>query len=77
MIHIGKEIEKEIERQGLSKICFAAKLGCERSNVYKIFARQSLDSALLLRISCILNHDFFVLYRDLLATNSDVDDFFD
>lgn len=41
---------------------FAAKLSCDRTNVYKIFARPSIDTQLLFRISVILNRNFFAEY---------------
>lgn len=41
---------------------FARLLKCDRTNVYDIFTRQSIDTSLLMRISCILNHNFFADY---------------
>lgn len=41
---------------------FANELHCKRTNVYDIFNRQTVDTELLVRISRILEHDFF---RDL------------
>lgn len=62
MIHIGKLIEEELHRQERSPSWFAKKLYCDRTNVYSIFKRASIDTELLLRISIILNHDFFSYY---------------
>ena len=62
MIHIGELIEKELHRQERSVTWFANKLYCDRSNVYSIFKRQSIDTDLLLRISLILNYNFFIHY---------------
>lgn len=39
----------------------------ERTNVYNIFKRQSIDTETLLRISQILNHDFFSYYRQQIG----------
>ena len=61
-IHIGKQIKAELERQGRKTQWFANQLCFERTNVYNIFRRQSLDTDLLLRISQILQYDFFALY---------------
>ena len=66
MIHIGKEIEKELNRQGISKVEFGIKICCQRANVYKILNRANIDSVMLLRISIVLNRDFFALYREEL-----------
>lgn len=62
MIHIGTLIEAELRRQERSVSWFARKLCCERSNVYSIFHRKSIDTDMLLRISKILNRNFFEEY---------------
>lgn len=62
MIHIGKIIEEEFYRQGRSVSWFAEQLYCDRSNVYNIFKRESIDTSLLSKISQTLNHDFFSYY---------------
>lgn len=62
MIHIGQLIETELHRQERSVTWFANKLYCDRTNVYSIFKRKSIDTELLLRISCILNYNFFNYY---------------
>lgn len=64
MIHIGKLIENELHRQERTVAWFARNLYCERTNVYHIFKRRSLDTELLLRISHLLQHDFFKYYSD-------------
>ena len=63
MVHIGKLIEKELRRQERSVTWFANKLCYERTNVYSIFKRQSIDTELLVRISRILNHNFLNYYN--------------
>ena len=62
MIHIGKLIEEELHRQERSVTWFANKLYCDRTNTYKIFKRQSIDTELLLRISQVLHVNFFEYY---------------
>lgn len=64
MIHIGQIIEAELHRQERSVTWFANKLYCDRTNIYKIFKRGSIDSDLLLRISNILSHNFFNYYLE-------------
>lgn len=59
MIHIGHIIEDELRAQERSVSWFARKLCCDRSNVYKLFTKHSIDAELLLRISFILNYNFF------------------
>ncbi|MBQ8100602.1 MAG: XRE family transcriptional regulator [Paludibacteraceae bacterium] len=58
-IHIGHIIQTELRRQGRSVTWFARQIPCDRTNVYDIFRRDNIDIRLLLRISRILNHDFF------------------
>ena len=38
---------------------FAGQLNCHRSNVYDIFNRNTIDCELLLKVSRVLNHNFF------------------
>lgn len=58
-MHIGRRIQQVLADQGRSVTWFAAQLCYTRPHVYKIFARQSCDTQLLVRISRILGHDFF------------------
>lgn len=62
MIHIGSLIEKKLREQGRTVTWFATALHCDRTNVYKIFQKSSIDSSMLYRISCILGYDFFSEY---------------
>lgn len=64
MVHIGQLIEAELHRQERSVIWLARKLYCDRTNVYSIFKRQSIDTDLLMRICHILGYDFFSCYSD-------------
>ena len=73
MIHIGQIIEKVIHNQERSITWFSKKLYCDRTNVYSIFKRQSIDTELLLRISKILNHNFFDYYIEEFTNNHDED----
>ena len=50
-IHIGSLIKEKMEERGLSVSDFAHALHYERTNIYKIFKRSSIDVDLLLRIS--------------------------
>ena len=66
-IHIGNEIHEELSRQHCSVQRLARQLGCNRTNIYNIFERESISTDLLLRISVALNKDFFALYSNQLA----------
>ena len=61
-IHIGKEIEAELRRQGRGVTWLAQRLHCDRTNVYKIFRHEGIDTILLQRIGTVLNRNFFKLY---------------
>ncbi|MBR5171037.1 MAG: XRE family transcriptional regulator [Muribaculaceae bacterium] len=61
-IHIGKEIHDELLRQSQSVQWLSQQLGCNRTNIYNIFIRESISTDLLLKISIALNKDFFNLY---------------
>lgn len=72
MVHIGEIIKAELSRQERSISWFARKLYCDRSNVYDIFKRKSIDTDLLMRILIILNHNFFSYYESLYENNKGV-----
>ncbi|MCM1138687.1 MAG: XRE family transcriptional regulator [Duncaniella sp.] len=67
---IGNIIKDELERQERSVTWFARKLSCDRSNIYRLFQKHSIDTALLARISVILNRDFFRDLSDNLPFNN-------
>lgn len=69
MVNIGKHIREELERQERSISWMARKLGCDRSSVYRILDRNSIDTVLLMRISVILKYDFFEVLSDELRSD--------
>lgn len=62
--YIGDLIKEELEKQERTVSWFARKLSCDRSNVYRLFQKESIDSGLLVRISIVLNRDFFSYFSD-------------
>ena len=60
MESIGTMIKEELERQERTVSWLARKLNCDRSNVYRLFQKHSIDTVLLQRLSVILNRDFFL-----------------
>lgn len=70
MIHIGQCIREQLEKQGKSTVWLARELGCHRTNLYKIYERPSIDASVLLRISRIMQFDFFRYYSDELKSLS-------
>lgn len=61
-LHIGNEIRYELLRQERSVAWLARQLGYDRSNFYRVLRAPSIDTLLLLRISRLLQRDFFALY---------------
>ena len=65
-IHIGNEIHNELLRQGHSVLWLSEQLGCNRTNIYNIFMRDSISTDLLMKISNALGRDFFSLFYEQL-----------
>lgn len=61
---IGQLIKEELTAQERSVLWFARKLCIDRSNVYRLFQKNSIDTSLLTRISLVLNKDFFLMLSD-------------
>ena len=57
--HIGELIKEVVTRKGVKASWIAEQLGCHRNNVYLIFSRSWIDTETLMKLSRILNHDFF------------------
>ena len=57
-IHIGQMIKAVFDESGMTISEFARQIYLERSTVYGIFERPSIDSLLLARISLVLKHNF-------------------
>ncbi|MBR0024275.1 MAG: XRE family transcriptional regulator [Muribaculaceae bacterium] len=64
MINIGQAIKDELIHQERTAGWLACKLGCNRQFVYRLLMKNSIDSSLLLRISIILNRNFFKEYSE-------------
>ncbi len=70
MVNIGQNIKEELQRQERTVSWLARKLNCTRTAVYRIFDKNSIDTALLTQISQILHHNFFQeLFEDLEKNN--------
>lgn len=70
MIYIGEEIHKELNAQRRSAAWLAEQLYCDRTNVYRIFKMHNLNCELLMRISKVLDRDFFKLYSDVFENDA-------
>lgn len=63
-IHIGSLIEKRLKDRGCSVTWLAKKINCERTNIYGIFKRDTIDVKRLYEISEALEYDFFEVVRE-------------
>lgn len=61
-VDIGQKIKEVFDRQNMKLTDFADQLGTVRQNVYRIFKKRHLDTGLLLKVSQVLNHNFFQYY---------------
>lgn len=59
MVNIGQIIKDELDKQERSVSWLAHKLNCHRSVVYRIFSKNSIDTAMLIKISAVLHRNFF------------------
>lgn len=57
-LHIGQLIKAVFDESGMTVSEFARQIHLERSTVYSIFERPSIDSMLLAKISMVLKHNF-------------------
>ena len=57
-IHVGQMIKSVFDESGLSVSELARRIHVERTTVYSIFERSSIDVIQLVRISVALNHNF-------------------
>lgn len=61
-VEIGHKIKEVFDNRNMKLTDFADELGTVRQNVYRIFKKRHLDTGLLLKISQVLNHNFFQYY---------------
>lgn len=65
-IHIGQLIRKKLDENGQSASWLAKKIHCDRSSFNRMLHKDHIDTKLLLRISTIMNFNFFDYYSDSL-----------
>ncbi len=67
-MHIGKLIREKLNENGRSASWLASKVHCDRSTINKQLRKDYIDTDLLLRISEILDFDFFSCYSDFIKS---------
>jgi plasmid maintenance system antidote protein VapI len=63
-VHIGKLICKKMKESGHTASWLARKMECHPSTIQKIFTKQHINTGVLMRISIILQYNFFAHYSD-------------
>ncbi|MDR2292092.1 MAG: XRE family transcriptional regulator [Prevotellaceae bacterium] len=85
-VHIGNIIRQKVNESSLTVTEFARLINKTRENVYDIYKRPSIDTALLLQISKILDYNFFKHFKekekfyensDIISEVSDYYDYYD
>lgn len=61
-IHIGHLIREQLKADNRSVSWLAREIHCTRNHVYKIFNKPSLDARLILKISKVMQFNFFQYY---------------
>ena len=62
--HIGNIIREVLQLQGRSITWLGKQLGCSRQNIYKILRRKWIYTDMLLKISDLLDYDFFRCFSE-------------
>lgn len=68
-MHIGNKIRQTLKEKGYTVVWFANELSCHRTNIYKIFDKPSIDTNDLMRISRILDYNFFEYLSNVYEKN--------
>lgn len=63
-IHIGELIKKTVKSKGVKVAWLAKQLHCHRNNIYKMYDKSWIDTETLLKLSLLLNFNFFHLYSN-------------
>ena len=62
-IHLGSLVKRKMKERNISISEFAKAIHCDRTNVYSIFKRKSMDIQQIVQISNALNYDFLQYYH--------------
>ena len=66
---LGQHIREVAKQKKISATKLAAAIPCERTNIYNVFGRDSINTRLLHRICEVLEYDFFKELSDSLSVN--------
>ena len=71
-IHIGQLIKTVFDESGMTVAELARQIHLERTTIYSIFERPSVDAILLVKISKALNHNFLADIEKICEMPSEV-----
>lgn len=58
-VHVGKQIKAKLKEQGRTTVWLASQIPCSPNHLYKVYAQSHINTDLLIRISNILDYNFF------------------
>ncbi|MCD8385754.1 MAG: helix-turn-helix domain-containing protein [Bacteroidales bacterium] len=68
-MHIGNLIKQVMDQKGISATELARLIQCNRTHIYQIQAKSTIDTSMLARLSSALDYNFFfVLSQDLKSS---------
>jgi len=75
IIHIGDIIRNKLAEEERSIAWLAQKVHHDRSSLRKLLKKDSIDTTLLLKISVVLQFDFFSCFSDRLSIHPTIAQF--
>ncbi len=66
-INAGQLVREVFKSTGLTVTELGKRVGTTRQNIYRIFDRKSIDSALLFRLGKAMSYDFYKHFSDYMA----------
>lgn len=64
-VHVGEAIEKRRKELKMSKTEFGRRIGVQQQHVNRILTRETMETAKLVRVSEVLDYNFFSLFCPL------------
>ncbi len=61
-VHIGKIIKAKLKEQGRTSAWLAHQIPCTPNHLYKIYSKPNINTEMLVRISNLLEYNFFREY---------------
>lgn len=63
-MRIGEKVEARAKELRIGPTELARKIKTSKQNIYHIYKRESIDTELLMRLSKVLEYDFFQYFRE-------------